>query len=246
MKTVTPHTPLQYILGTTKFCGLDFVVNESVMIPRPETEVLVETVKELAFSLKGTARSLKILDLCTGSGNIAVSLANSLMARPCSPSTLSEAEGLTKGGLDCKIVASDISQEALDVAMLNADRHGASGRVEFIRSNLFDNINGQFDIIVSNPPYVARKEFTELQKEVLMEPRIALDGGDDGLDFYRMIISAAPTYLRRGGYLAMEIGYGQSYGVKEIIAEAGSLEFIETREDQYSIDRIVVARWKNL
>lgn len=223
MTPIKPHTPLQYIMGMTKFLDLDFEVNEDVLIPRPETEVLVQTVLEIAGKTPGKA--LDILDLCTGSGNIAIAL--------------------TKNLTNCKIVASDLSDKALSVAMRNAERNGVSDKVQFITSDLFDNISGSFDIIASNPPYIARHEFADLQKEVLMEPRMALDGGDDGLDFYRWITEAAPKHMKPGGYLVMEIGFGQRAYIKNIIESRDGFKFIDVKEDQYSIDRIVVAQWKS-
>ena len=238
MKTIKPHTPVQYIMGKTEFCGLDFLVNEDVLIPRPETELLVDTVTEIIYEQRttnkcGAKRSLpggdeqhdfRILDLCTGSGNIAISL--------------------TKRIPDCKMVASDISQSALGVAKINAECHGVSDRIEFIESDLFEKIEGKFDIIVSNPPYIAEGEFDTLQKEVLMEPRVALAGGEDGIDFYRKIISAAPRYLTGGGVLVMEIGYGQKVGIIEIIKNNG-MKPEEVRIDHNLIDRAIVARWTN-
>ena len=159
MKTMEPFTPIQYIVGETEFCGLDFAVNEDVLIPRPETELLVESALAVARAREPGAR---VIDLCTGSGCVAVSIAHSL----------------TKNAIDCRIVASDISEKALDVAKSNADAHSVIDKIEFICSDLFCNINDKFDIIVSNPPYIAKFEFETLQREVLKEPRIALDGGD--------------------------------------------------------------------
>jgi release factor glutamine methyltransferase len=223
MNRIKPHTPLQYIMGTTQFFGLDFEVNEDVLIPRPETEVLVQTVLEISRSSKLKGQRLKVLDLCTGSGNIAIAL--------------------TKGLTNCKIVASELSDKALRVARRNAERNGVLDSIEFIHSDLFDEIKGKFDIIASNPPYVARHEFAGLQKEVLTEPRIAIDGGEDGLDFYRKIIASAPRYLNDGGYLVMEIGYGQAGRIKDIIGSTPGFKFLEVKEDQYVIERIVVAQW---
>ena len=172
MRAVEPFTPIQYVMGSAEFCGLDMLVNENVLIPRPETELLVETAAAL-----NPAR--RILDLCTGSGNIAIAL----MVRLRSPSILSKAEGrvegLTKSGVTCKIVASDISVGALSIARKNAVRHKAAG-IEFVVSDLFDGLKGSFDIIVSNPPYISGPEFSELQEEVLKEPRVALYGGEIG------------------------------------------------------------------
>lgn len=223
MKPIKPFTPLQYIIGRTQFFGLEFEVNEDVLIPRPETEVLVQTVLDIVKGIKH--KPVKILDLCTGSGNIAISL--------------------TKSAPLCKITASELCDRALSVARRNAELNGVSGKIEFIKSDLFERINGKFDIVVSNPPYISKPEFRDLQKEVLMEPRIAFDGGDDGLDFYRRIVNDVQDHLEPGGYLAMEIGYGQAPRIRKIIESKPGLEFLEVKEDQYVIERIVVARWKN-
>jgi release factor glutamine methyltransferase len=223
IKTVEPHTPLQYIMGRERFFGLDFIINEDVLIPRPETEVLVETALKIINELLNTKNELRILDLCTGCGNIAISL--------------------TKNAADCKIVASDISGEALEVAKENARLNGVFENIIFTKSDLFCDIESRFDVIVSNPPYIARYEFDMLQKEVLKEPKIALDGGVDGLDFYRRIFTDAPRYLAHGGYCIAEIGFGQLSAVKEIIEDIKEFKLKETRKDQYGIDRVVVAQW---
>ncbi|MCX5665783.1 MAG: peptide chain release factor N(5)-glutamine methyltransferase [Candidatus Omnitrophica bacterium] len=223
IKTVEPYTPLQYIIGKEKFFGLDFIVNEHVLIPRPETEVLVEAALELINAKQDKICSA--LDLCTGSGNIAISL--------------------TKNAADCKIVASDISGDALETAKENARLNGVFEKIIFTKSDLFSGIEGRFDLIVSNPPYIARHEFDTLQKEVLKEPMLALDGGIDGLDFYRRIFKDAPGHLTRGGYCIVEIGFGQLSGIKEIIESTKEFKLIETRIDQYGIDRVVVAQWIN-
>jgi release factor glutamine methyltransferase len=227
MKPIKPFTPLQYVMGRTQFFGLEFEVNDDVFIPRPETEVLVQTVLDIVReSGVGSRESgARILDLCTGAGNIAISL--------------------TKNLTNCKIVASELSDGALRVARRNAELNGLADKIIFIKSDLFASIDDKFDIIASNPPYVARREFPTLQKEVLMEPRIALDGGEDGLDFYKRIIDAAPEHINDGGYLVMEIGYGQAPHIKKMIESKQGFKFIEVKEDQYVIERIVVAKWKN-
>jgi len=225
MSTVRPFTPVQYVMNKAEFCGLDFTVNENVLIPRPETEILVDTVVELFQGSGFRVQGRRILDLGTGCGNIAISLIKKIP--------------------DCKIIASDISTEALEVAKINARRHGVYDRIEFVESDLFDRIEGRFDIIISNPPYVARGEFETLQKEVLMEPRVAIDGGEDGLNFYRKIIPGALRHLKPGGILVMEIGYGQRRDVSKIIEEAGNLELSEVKIDRNNIDRIIVAKWIN-
>ena len=236
MKTIAPYTPIQYIMGKQEFFGLDFMVNENVFIPRPETEKLVDEVVSLVQSTGCMVQSPRILDLCTGSGNIAISL----MVRLRSPSILSEVEGLTKNMPDCKIVASDISQDTLDVAKRNAARHGVNDIIEFVRSDLFENVEGKFDIIVSNPPYIARYEFRDIGREVLMEPMAALYGGEDGLDFYRRIIKDAESHLRGGGYLIMEIGFGQAAEIRKIIDRTESLKVLKIRKDRNGIGRVIM------
>ena len=225
MKTIEPFTPLQYIIGNTKFYDLDFVVDERVFIPRPETELLVRKTIDVAYSLQLTAFSLRILDLCTGSGNIAIAL--------------------TKNIAGCKMVASDISDDALRVARQNAESHGASDRIEFVKSDLFQNIAGEFDIIATNPPYKAKSELSGLQKEVLAEPRIAIDGGEDGLDFYRRMIPEASRFLKPNGALLMEIGYGQVKAINDIIKHTGALKVINVIKDFNNIDRVIIAQWIN-
>lgn len=228
IKTIKPFTPLQYIIGKEKFLGREFIVNEDVFIPRPETEILVGTAGEVISKLRDKNREIRILDLCTGSGCIAISLA-----------------GLTKGPAACKIVASDISDRSLAVARENAFKNGVSGDIAFVRSDLFDGLEGEFDVIISNPPYIARHEFEALQKEVLREPMLALDGGEDGLDFYRKIFNEAPQYMRKGAYCVMEIGFGQLEAIREIISGSGNFKLVGVRKDQYSIDRVIVAKWIN-
>ena len=220
---VKPFTPIQYIMGHVQFYGLDFIVDERVLIPRPETEILVDVAVDIirGFSVKGGTP--RILDLCTGSGNIAIAL--------------------TKNIPDCKMVASDISGEALDVARMNAERHGVSDRVKLVKSDLFDDVDGTFDVIVCNPPYVERPEFAVIQKEVLKEPRIAFDGGEDGLDFYRKIIPAAMKFLAPGGCIIFEIGFGQRKAICDIIEKGGHLKVMRVEIDHNEIDRIVEAQW---
>lgn len=225
IKTTEAYTPVQYIIGRAEFCGLEFAVDERVLIPRPETELIVEAAKEVFYELRVTSYGLRLLDLCTGSGNIAISL--------------------TKHLTNCKITASDISEDALSVARLNAEKIGVSGRIEFIKSDLFDNLTGKFDIIVSNPPYIAQYEFPFLPKEVLKEPRIALDGGNDGLDFYRKIISQAPRYLDKNGVLIMEIGFGQRREVENIINGSNVFQMAEVKKDFNGIERVLIVKWIN-
>lgn len=262
IKTIEPYTPLQYIIGKEKFFGLDFMVNEHVLIPRPETEVLVNATLDIINAIHNTQYA--ILDLGTGSGNIAISLMvqlSDLTGSPplepsraksrCSPSTLnklrtlgrSASKGLTKNAANCKIVASDISCDAIEIAKENARLNGVFEKIIFTNSDLFCDIEGRFDLIVSNPPYIAQHEFDTLQKEVLKEPALALDGGVDGLDFYRRIFSTATEHLVYGGYCIMEIGFGQLPAIKKIIKNTKEFKLTDTIIDQYGIDRVIVAQW---
>ncbi len=220
--------PIDYILGKTEFMGLEFKVNKNVFIPRPETEILVETaIKYVTRSPGHQVTSFNILDLGTGSGCIAVSLAKYLSR--------------------CGITATDISQEALEMAKDNANLHNVNKKIRFINSDLFTQYairNTQYDITACNPPYIPTAEIEKLQPEISYEPRVALDGGRDGLDFYRKIIKQAPDYLREGGFLIMEIGFNQMGEVKNIFQKYGNFEIIEVVKDYNNIDRVVVAQKK--
>lgn len=214
--------PVQYITGEAEFMGFDFDVNPSVLIPRPETEILVERSLAL-IEREGMAEPL-ILDLGTGSGAIAVSL--------------------TKLSPSCKIIASDVSEEALEVGRENAAANGVSDRIEFILSDFFERIpeKEKFDLVISNPPYVPSEDYDSLPLEVRSEPRIALDGGLKGLKFYRKIISESAKRLKAGGYLVLEIGYGQSTAIRGLIKSAGSYRDAEILKDYNNIDRVVFAK----
>jgi release factor glutamine methyltransferase len=164
-----------------------------------------------------------------------------------SPSTFGheKSKRLTKNAGNCRIVASDISDSALEVAKENARLNGVFDNIVFTKSDLFKDIESGFDLIVSNPPYIARNEFDSLPKEVLKEPVSALDGGPDGLDFYRRILAGAPGHLTYGGYCLMEIGFGQLPAIENIIEDTKKFKLIEVKKDQYEIDRVIVARWIN-
>ena len=211
--------PVQYITGRQEFMGLDFHVNRCVLIPRPDTEILAEAAIEIG---KKKIHTLKILEIGTGSGCIAVSLAYYLR--------------------NSFIIAADISEKALEIARMNALKHGVSGRIEYIRSNLFEKIDmSGFDFIVSNPPYAQRKEIPGLQREVRdFEPESALDGGEDGLDFYRSIIGRAPEYLKEKGILAFEVGIHQAKEVVRLMK--GSFEDIAVKKDLAGIERVVMGK----
>lgn len=215
--------PLQYILGKTEFMGLEFKVNADVLIPRPETEILVEKAIALTHNLETGVHKPRILDMCTGAGCIAVSLAKFI--------------------IPLKIDAVDVSREALGVAQANARAHRVE--VNFILSDLFNSCSLKpysYDIIVSNPPYIPSAEIDNLETEVKCQPAIALDGGRDGLDFYRRIIAQAPRYLRKNGFLAMEIGFNQREAIKDIFRDYSNFEIVEVVKDYSQIDRIIVAK----
>ena len=209
--------PIQYILGQTEFMDLEFKVSPDVLIPRPETELLVEAaIKQVTKSPPKAdpptaeqgreIRSINILDIGTGSGCIAVSLAKLLPA------------GIT-------LTATDISAQALQVARQNASLNNVSAWVSFIQSDLFAAYNltpNTYDLIVSNPPYIATSDIDNLQPEIGYEPRIALDGGSDGLSIYRRIIPGAKGYLKEGGSLILEMGYNQRGRIENIFQKSGN------------------------
>lgn len=219
IKKMRQGVPLEHITHQREFMKLNFFVNENVLIPRQDTEILVEEVINIAK--KTNAKT--ILDLCTGSGAIAVSLAKYL------PNT--------------EITAVDISQEALKVAKKNAISNEVENQITFISSDLFTNLENQkFDIIVSNPPYIKEGVMKELDKEVKMEPELALNGGKDGLYFYRKIVSNAYQYLKYKGYLCLEIGFDQKIDVIELIENEEKFENTYSKKDLYNNDRIIVTR----
>lgn len=208
------HVPLQHLLGYQNFMGLRFQVNEHVLIPRQDTEILVEEAMRYLHD------GMRILDLCTGSGCILLSL--------------------LYYSNDCEGVGVDISQEALQVAAQNAELLGI--KADFLKSDLYEKVTGKFDLLVSNPPYIERKVIPTLMEEVReYDPYIALDGGEDGLDFYRRIIGGAQDYLKRGGQILMEIGSGQAKAVSELLREAGFKE-IDVCRDFAGLDRVVSGR----
>lgn len=224
--------PLQYIVGSQEFMGLPFEVNESVLIPRQDTESLVELALEKAKEKK---RSLSVLDMCCGSGAIAVSVAHFLPK--------------------AKVTACDISADALEVAKRNAEKNGVAGRIEFLQSDLFSvqkkkkavPIKETFDMILSNPPYIPTAVIGTLQREICEhEPLGALDGGEDGLDFYRRIVKDARANLKKDGLLMMEIGSDQAEAVTALLEAEDAYEEIEVHRDLAGLDRIVACRKRRL
>ena len=211
--------PLQYIIGKQEFMKLNFLVNKEVLIPRQDTEILVEEVINICKEIPNPV----VLDLCTGSGAIAVSVANYVK--------------------NSKVYAVDISKGALKVARENAKLNGVLNNIEFVESNLFDKIKDvKFDVIVSNPPYIPTKVINGLSKDVKNEPKLALDGGKDGLDFYRRISENAYKFLNRQGYLCFEIGYDQKLDVLDIIKKQGRYVETYSKKDLCQNDRVIVTR----
>ena len=213
--------PLAYILGERAFMRNTFKVNKATLVPRPETELLVESLVRIAPLLKREG-DVKILDIGTGSGAIIVSLLDYLP--------------------NAKGVGVDISVDALIVAKENSEKIGVTGRIGFVRSDVFSKLplEKKFDIIVSNPPYIPAGDIAGLEKDVQQEPRGALDGGADGLDFYRRITAEAMDHMAEEGVLAFEIGMGQAAAVQQLCLDAG---FVKTavRKDYAGIERMVFA-----
>lgn len=213
--------PLQYITNNQEFMGLNFFVNENVLIPQPDTEIIVEETLKKCKELLLKNGKIKILDLCTGSGAIAVSLSIFL-------------------GDEAEVFASDISTKALEVAKYNNGKNNTN--VRFIESNLFKNIQEQkFNIIVSNPPYIRSDVINKLSKQVQNEPHLALDGGEDGLKFYKKIIEQACNDIENG-YLILEIGYDQKEDVENLLKENKNYSEIKTIQDFSGNDRCVIAK----
>jgi len=208
--------PVAYILGQWEFMGLTFDVSGDVLIPEQDSEFLVEE------ALRHCEDGMKILDLCTGSGCIALSILN-----------------FTN---DTNAVGTDISAKALLMARNNADKLGLSHRATFEETDLFPKEEEKFDIIVSNPPYIASSVIETLAPEVKdFEPRLALDGDTDGLSFYRRIVDKAPSYLFSSGYLIMEIGYDQADAVRGLLLDNGRYHEIEVVKDFSGNDRVIKA-----
>ncbi|MBQ3145758.1 MAG: peptide chain release factor N(5)-glutamine methyltransferase [Clostridia bacterium] len=251
IKRLINREPLQYITNKQEFMGLEFYVDKSVLIPQPDTEILVEETINICKKINnekldlntvgGDAHidphnNIKILDLCTGSGAIGISIAKNIE--------------------NCEMTLSDISKEALKIAQKNCvgvDAHidprikkqKTNNKIKIIQSDLFENIKDKFDIIVSNPPYIKTDVIKTLQKEVQKEPILALNGGKDGLDIYRRIINEAYKYLNEDGYLCLEIGYDQKDEVIRLIKETGKYKNIYSKKDLSGNDRIVICKKEN-
>ena len=221
-KKIVGGKPIQYITNNQEFMKMNFYVDENVLIPQPDTEILVYEVLKICMEY---SNGVNILDLCTGSGAIAVSLDRILR----------------ENRVDAKICASDISKQALKIARKNSENNNAN--VKIIESDLLENIEyKKFDIIVSNPPYIRTDEIKNLSKQVKEEPYIALNGGIDGLHFYRKIIKEAKGYIKNNGYLCLEIGYNQMKSVLGIFKENKEYKNLKQVKDWSGNDRCIIAQ----
>ena len=219
IKKIIKGMPLQHITHSQEFMKMNFYVDENVLIPRQDTECLVEETIKIAKKVNAK----KFLDLCTGSGIIAVSIAKYVK--------------------DSNVTALDISAKALEIAKLNSKKNEVEDKITFVKSNLFESLGKEkYDIIVSNPPYIKKDVLKTLDKDVQNEPHIALDGGYDGLDFYRKIIGHAYEYLKYNGYLCLEIGYDQKEDVISLLEEDGKYTNITCIKDLYDNDRAIIAK----
>jgi release factor glutamine methyltransferase len=211
--------PIQYITNSQEFMKLNFYVDENVLIPRADTEI---TVLEVISYCKNMRKdNIKILDLCTGSGAIAISLKKYIP--------------------NCEVVAIDISDKAIEVAKKNEEKNNLRN-IQWIRSNLFENVSGKFDVIVSNPPYIKKDVIKTLDKQVQKEPIIALDGGEDGLFFYKEIMKNVINYLNEQGAIFLEIGFDQKEDVINIIKNTNKYTQIIAKKDLAGNDRMVIAK----
>ena len=235
------NVPIEYITNKKEFMNFDFYVDENVLIPRQDTEILVEEVIEIAKKIlkdvdykeeknsNGNVEEnsvVKIMDMCAGSGAISVSIA----------------KYVTKSQID----AVDISRNALEIVMKNAKKNNVENQIRVVESDLFEKVEKEnYDILVSNPPYIRADVLKLLDKQVQNEPEIALNGGKDGLDFYKIIVKKAPQYLKNGGYLCFEIGYDQKNEVEELLGKENVYTEIYSKKDLCGNDRIVIARLKS-
>lgn len=217
------HEPLQYLIGQTEFMSLPFHVDSRCLIPRPETEILVQTIFDICQSDFSAGEQIRILDIGTGSGNIAISLAHEF--------------------LNAQIEAIDSSQEALQIAQENALLNQVESQISFTNTDIYQfSAAENFNILVSNPPYISEEEFTQLPAEVKQfEPAGALFGGKDGLDFYRVIASKAFALLAPQSWVVLEIGYLQADSVTQLFSGAG-FQKIQCKKDLNGLDRILVIR----
>lgn len=208
--------PLQYIIGKWNFYGRDFYVGENVLIPRYETEILIENILKISNHEKIS----KILEIGIGTGIISITLGSEIK--------------------NTEILGVDISDEALKLANKNRELHNMDN-IKFIKSDLYEKVEGKFDLIVSNPPYINREDMKKLDKKLSYEPELALFGGEDGLDFYRDIIKDSNRYLNKGGYIAFEIGYDQRESIIDLL-EKNNFTEIKAIKDYNGFDRCIIGK----
>lgn len=214
--------PIQYITNEQEFMKINFYVNENVLIPQPDTEILVEEVIKIS---KDIDKKISILDMCTGSGCIGISLSKNIS--------------------NSYITMVDKSDKALEVAKINCDKNLSDNRnINIIKSDMFKNIKEKFDFIIANPPYIKTTKIKTLSKQVQKEPKMALDGGEDGLKFYKILINESYKFLNDGGYLCLEIGFDQKEEVAKLIEQNGNYDSIYAKKDLAGNDRIIVASKK--
>jgi len=218
IEVLNSGAPIQYITNKQEFMGLDFHVDSNVLIPQPDTEILVEEVIKLC------KENVNVLDLCTGSGAIGVSIAKNVE--------------------NAKVTMSDISNKALEIAKRNSENNQVIDNCKFVLSDMFENIQEKFDVIVSNPPYIKEEVIKTLDKEVQNEPHLALDGGKDGLYFYKIIAENAYKYLKKDGILALEIGYDQKEEIMNLLELEGKYTHIYCKKDLAENDRVIVCKLK--
>jgi len=216
------YEPTAYIVGAREFWGLEFHVTPAVLIPRPETEFVVEETAQLVRSSRagGAGAGLRIADIGTGSGCIAVSLAHEIP--------------------ECRLVATDVSEEALLVARGNAARHGVADRIDFVKTNYLDAVDGDFDVIAANPPYVRDGDKRALSPDVRHEPDVALFGGATGLNHLDGVLATAVARLRSGGWLVMEFGFGQEDDVRQLVDRRPELRVDHVRADLQGLARTAI------
>ncbi len=223
IKKRASHYPVQYLLGSTEFYGIPFFVEEGVLIPRPETEILVDAV--ISHIKQSNQKSWSLLDIGTGTGNIPISISNSFK----------ESEK------DIHIVATDISERALQLAKKNID-HLKIQNISLVRSDIFDKVTGTYDCIISNPPYISEEEFKDLPEEVRdHEPKGALFAKEDGMEFYHKILLNAENFLKEDGRIFFEIGAYQKDGLS-LLAEECNYKIIDTKKDYNDFDRVVILK----
>lgn len=219
--------PVAYLVGRKEFMGLELKVDENVLIPRPETEHLVDAVSRYISERSSDGQGCVILDMCTGSGAVGISLAVAFVA--------------------ADVVAVDVSAGALKVARSNAEAHNVADRMHFLRSDMFDRLavdklGGRFDVVVSNPPYLSEADLEVLDRDIAeSEPMIALDGGVDGMRFHRILVDRSADYLKPGGLLALEIGASQGRAVADMLESNGAYHGVTISKDYAGYDRVVTA-----